>query len=84
LHARAWSAVRRVGTHWGWRNGERPTDEQVDAFEAAQKRLFVELEALVVVARRETGNAPVALPLRRAELAATRSVEHDREADQAV
>jgi len=48
--------------------GERPTFEQVQAFETAQKGVFIELEALVTTARREIRAALVALPLQRAEL----------------
>lgn len=48
--------------------GERPTPEQAQAFKAAQKVVFIELEALVNIARREIGAALVALPLERAEL----------------
>lgn len=61
--------------------GERPTVEQVKAFEAAQTRLFKELEALVAVARREVGNALVVLPLGRAELDAAQSVKDDKEVE---
>lgn len=48
--------------------GECPTLEQVQAFEAAQKGVFIALEVLVTIARREIGTALVALPLQRAEL----------------
>lgn len=59
--------------------GERPTAEQIEAFEAAQKQVFVQLEALVALACREIGSNSVMLPLTRAALEAARSP--DEEAD---
>jgi len=57
--------------------GEAPTPKQVQAFEAAQTRLYKELEALVTLARREVGSTSVLLPLARAELEASKGVSEE-------